>query len=147
MLNRLVFEHNVFMDPEYCFRIILTMDGNHRIQCNIESSMYYGSDDKEPYFIKPEDCKKITDLIDDCSLWTWNKEYHPEGYDVLDGFGWELEYEDTNEIIGANKKKLSISGDNAYPWCFYKLIRALIIAAPELKDKLEEYAIEKQPVY
>lgn len=147
MLKRLVYEHNVFMDSKSCFRIILSMDGNYRILCNVESSMCYGSNDEKSYFVKPEDCKKIIDLIDECSLWTWNEKYHPEGYNVLDGFGWKLEYEDTNEIASTNKKRLSILGDNAYPWCFYKLIRALIVAAPELKDELKEYAIEKQPVY
>ena len=146
MLKKLIFTHNAFMDPPANFTVTLAMDGNYMIKAKLEYPW-----DKHPESevapIKPEDCKVIRELIDECNLWTWNKEYHPEGFEILDGFGWDLVYEDSGEIIGTSKNVIKTGGCNAYPWCFYKLIRAILIAVPELKDQLECYTEEKHPVY
>jgi len=146
MLKSLKFTHDVFMDPMNSFAITLQMDGNHLIKSSVEGFITANSNFTNGK-IEPEKCKQIDDLIEECELWTWHKNYHPEGYDVLDGFSWELKYEDTSELPLSNSNKLKIDGNNAYPWCFYKLIKALIIAEPALKDILEEYAKERKPVY
>ena len=146
MLKKLIFTHNAFMDPPANFTVTLTMDGNYKISAKLEYP-WDKKPEREVVPIKPEDCKVIRELIDDCNLWTWNKEYHPEGFEILDGFGWEVVYEDSNEIIGISKNVIKTEGNNAYPWCFYKLIRAILIAAPDLKEVLEYYTEEKKPVY
>ena len=146
MLKKLIFTHNAFMDPPANFTVTLAMDGNYMIKAKLEYP-WDKHPEREVAPIKPEDCKVIRGLIDDCNLWTWNKEYHPEGFEILDGFGWDLVYEDSGEIIGTSKNVIKTGGCNAYPWCFYKLIRAILIAVPELKDQLECYTEEKKPVY
>ena len=146
MIKTLKFIHNVFMDPDGNFEVKLDMDGNYRMFVEAKYTGYTTKEDIKKQ-VAPEDCKKIRELIDECALWTWHNSYQPEGYEVLDGFSWELVYEDSGEIIGYNGNVIKVEGSNAYPWCFYKLIRAIIIAVPELKYELEEYAVEKVPVY
>ena len=48
----------------------------------------------------------------------WKKEYQPQGYDVLDGVFWEVEYEE------ADGKKVKCSGENAFPsnWKAFKML-------------------------
>ena len=150
MLKSLKFGHHVFMDPDNCIDIKLTMN-NHIITVELEDEYLAGKNLKKfanyKRVLSPEDSKTVREMIEDCSLETWYENYSPEGDMILDGFSWNLEYQDTQEILGTSKKRIEIGGSNAYPWCFYKLIRALILAYPESKEILEGYAIEKKAVY
>ena len=150
MLKSLKFGHHVFMDPNNCIDIKLTMN-NYIITVEIENTYFTGKNLKKfdgyKRILSPEDSKKVREMIEDCGLETWYESYSPEGDMILDGFSWSLEYQDTQEILGTSKKTIEISGSNAYPWCFYKLIRALILACPESKEILETYSVEKKAVY
>lgn len=150
MFKSLKFSHHVFMNPDNCIDIKLTMNSGI-IVVEIGNEYLAGKNLKKftdyRRELSLEDSKKVIEMFEDCSLETWYENYSPEGDMILDGFSWNLEYQDTQEILGTSKKAIEISGSNAYPWCFYKLIRVLILACPESKEILEEYAKEKKAVY
>lgn len=150
MFKSLRFGHHVFMDPDNCIDIKLTMNSGV-IVVEIGNEYLVGKNLKKftdyRRELSLEDSKKVIEMLEDCSLESWYENYRPEGYWILDGFSWNLEYQDEEEILGTNKKSLNTGGSNAYPWCFYKLIRTLIFACPECKDILETYAKEKKAVY
>ena len=53
---------------------------------------------------------------------SWKKDYQPQGYIVMDGVSWTVEYEDTDG------KKVKSSGDNAYPsnWSAFRKLLATV---------------------
>lgn len=95
---------------------------------------------KQNVTISPENSKVLKEGINKLSLSTWQKEYHPEGFMVNDGFNWEINLKEKKDI-------LTIQGDNAYPWCFYKLIDLLISVYPELEKYLKSYSKKVECYY
>lgn len=53
----------------------------------------------------------------------------------MDGYSWSVTQERSKP-----KEIIEKHGDNAYPWCFYQLIRIIIDAVPETKDSLWKHA-------
>ena len=85
---------------------------------------------------------EIQEKLDQLYLRTWQRIYTPEGMDVLDGYTWNLSYTDSVDPYPSG-----IAGSNAYPWCFYKLIRILMKLVPESKRLLKPFANEVKCFY
>lgn len=69
----------------------------------------YRPGNTEKDVISPVSVEEFTKKIEALRIDTWKKNYQPQGYVVLDGESWEVQYEDTDG------KKSKSSGDNAYP--------------------------------
>ena len=82
----------------------------------------------------PEKSKELRERIENLGLSTWQKEYSPEGFLVLDGYSWEAEYQEEG------RGSFVTRGTNAFPWCFYQLISIIIDAAPESETSLKKYS-------
>ena len=96
--------------------------------------------------LRLEEVLDLIDRIDGIALETWQHNYLPEGFAVADGFMWSVEYEKTF-IRRKETETIKINGSNAYPWCFYQLIRIIMEVAPNTKTLLTEYAEEVKCFY
>ncbi len=123
MFKKLTFEYNVFMNPLQNQPVEITSD-NWILSVNGEK-------------LSPEKSRETRDRIEELGLETWQDNYWPEGFYVMDGYSWSV-------ILERSKPKEIIEkqGDNAYPWCFYQPIRIVIDVAPETKKELNRFAKE-----
>lgn len=72
--------------------------------------------------VSPISVEEFSKKIEAMHIDTWKKDYQPQGYVVMDGESWEVQYEDSD----GNKSRSS--GDNAYPpnWkSFQKLLASV----------------------
>ena len=116
MFKKLRFEYSTYLDHKKNCAVEMTMlDGNTVI---VTSDVYMHHYEEK---LNNEDSYDIIRQIDEIALETWQDEYHPEGYLVMDGYSWEVELEETDPYRKTVKR-----GNNAYPWCFYKLLGLLI---------------------
>ncbi len=137
MLKRLTFEYSEFMRIENSCRV--EIEENDRL---LNVFVDVGYEYQSSYHLDKANSKKIADKIHDLSLESWNREYHPEGFYVLDGFSWSVLYENDNLF-----EKMEIEGSNAYPWCFYKLIEILLDLDMKLFEILGEYSAKVDCFY
>jgi len=85
------------------------------VEFNPDGTAHFPSDDSNGVSeVSVEDFSKKMELL---HIEGWKKNYEPEGYMVLDGESWSLRYE-TEE-----GKPIIVSGENAYPKEWKKLIR------------------------
>ena len=85
---------------------------------------------------------EIQEKLDQLYLRTWQRIYTPEGMEVFDGYTWNLSYHDSEDPHPSG-----IYGSNAYPWCFYKLIRIILELEPEAEAVLKPFANEVKCYY
>lgn len=128
MFEHLFFRYNTFFEGRIEIKLI-----NNKSCLEVESLINFEKNKKK---LDSEKSKKIIDDIEKIGIDTWLPHYQPEGFFILDGYSWDLEY---NGYL--------ISGVNAYPWCFYQLIRVLIEAEPRLENRLGEYTKEVKCFY
>ena len=139
MFKKLAFNYSVYMEMLSSCSIEVAAD-NYIL--TVKSKI--GPSDEKIEKLSPEKSREISEEISKLGLQTWHEEYSPEYYCVEDGYEWEVVLE---EKEGKNIRKTESRGFNAFPWCFYMLIRVLIKAVPEAKEILEEYAEEVECFY
>ena len=132
MFKKLSFDYNVYLLIDDNFSVEIEADDHWQITVRSEMLDHLYSLEQK---LDIGRSREIIHKIEDLCLDTWQDEYNPEGFIVCDGYTWELEYEDSekDEVI---KKR----GNNAFPWCFYKLIGLLIDLDPELDRIIGKYA-------
>lgn len=116
MFCRLTFEYSEYMDMnKNCSVEIVNNDGCLSVKGDI------GLEHHIDIKLNPSESKGFIQGIEGLGLNTWQDEYHPEGFYVLDGYTWHLSYEGKDPDECFEK-----TGSNAYPWCFYQLLEILL---------------------
>ena len=128
MFKKLTFTYRVHMNPAKNETVEIVND-NWILSVNGEK-------------LSPERSREVREAIAELCLNTWQEIYWPEGFSVLDGYSWRVILEETKP-----KKTIERGGLNAYPWCFYQLIRIIIDVAPETKKNLNRFAKEVKCFY
>lgn len=93
---------------------------NDKLHYSKEILYRSGNTDKD--VISPVSVEEFTKKIEALRIDTWKKNYQPQGYVVLDGESWKVQYEDTDG------KKSKSSGDNAYPpnWAEFQALLTFV---------------------
>ncbi len=73
-----------------------------------EFSPFHNSDKYEDIIPSKKDWIKFWKKMDNIDIWSWLKNYEPQGMAVLDGYYWNINIE-------FGDKKIKSSGSNAYP--------------------------------
>ena len=139
MFKRLTFSYSVYMETDCRCSIEISAD-NYIL--TVKSDI--GNKGEKTEKLSPETSRKITEDIMELGLSTWREDYSPEYYCVCDGYEWDVVLE---EKEGKKIRETRSFGTNAFPWCFYMLIRVLIKTVPEAEEILGEYAEEVKCFY
>ena len=93
---------------------------NDKLHYSKEILYRSGNTDKD--VISPVSVEEFTKKIEALRIDTWKKNYQPQGYVVLDGESWKVQYEDTDG------KKSKSAGDNAYPpnWAEFQALLTFV---------------------
>ena len=147
MFKKLDFEYSGYVGGSN-YKVILTTDKDGIITAEYKQGEgYYNEKQPLKRTLTKDETEKVCKLIEECALSTWNRSYRPEAEFILDGYFWNVFLDDSHIENGFGNNYTIVHGENAYPWCFYKLIRAIIVAVPEFSEGLEHFAEEKTPVY
>lgn len=104
-----------------------------KVYVNVEHSMMLPPSNIEDCQIEPFDKEEFLDSLRYVHIGEWRTRYDPSrfGYVVLDGTQWELEI-----CFSSEHKPIRISGSNAYPYNFDRLMDVLDIE--NWRDENEE---------